>query len=82
MQGCTAGFYRQSIIIKYMENNLTTADSIRKMNVGDKLAFPVARAEYIRTITGSRLIPERISGMRWSTVVDKEEGTITVTRIA
>ena len=62
--------------------NLTTTDSIRKMKVGDELAFPAHRAEYIRTITGSRLIPERKSGMRWSTVVDMEAGTITVKRIA
>jgi hypothetical protein len=52
------------------------------MKVGDELSFPAKRAEYIRTITGSRLIPERKSGMRWSTVVDMEEGTITVKRIA
>lgn len=62
--------------------NLTTTDAIRKMKVGDVLSFPAKRAEYIRTITGSRLIPERKSGMRWSTVVDMEEGTITVKRIA
>ncbi len=60
---------------------LTITDSIRKMEVGDKLSFPAKRAGYIRTITGSRLIPERMSGMRWSTLVDMEEGTITVKRI-
>lgn len=52
------------------------------MAVGDTLTFPATRAEYIRTITGSRLIPERQSGMRWSTIVDNEEKTITVKRVS
>ena len=60
----------------------STTDAIRSMAVGDELQFPATRAEYIRTITGSRLIPERQSGMRWSTVVDKDAKTITVKRIA
>lgn len=65
-----------------MEQNTTTTDAIRKMAVGDELSFPATRADYIRTITGSRLIPERQSGMRWSTLVDNENKTITVKRIA
>jgi len=60
----------------------STIDAIRKMAVGDELSFPSTRAEYIRTITGSRLIPERQSGMRWSTLVDNDEKTITVKRVS
>ena len=61
--------------------NFKTTDAIRKMKVGDELSFPAKRTEYIRTLTGSRLIPERRSGMRWTTAVDMKKGTITVKRI-
>jgi hypothetical protein len=58
-----------------------TTDSIRQMEVGDELSFPISKADTIRTIVWTRLLPERASGMRWSTVVDKDAGTITIKRI-
>lgn len=63
-----------------MTNN--TTDTIRQMKVGDELEFPIAKADTLRTIIWSRLLPERMSGMRWSSTVDREEGTITIKRIA
>jgi hypothetical protein len=58
-----------------------TTDSIRQMNVGDELEFPIAKANTLRTIVWTRLLPERAKGMRWSSTVDREEGTITIKRI-
>lgn len=60
--------------------NLTTTDSIRKMKVGDELTFPIDKADTVRTIIWSRLLPERQQGMRWSSLVDRDEGTITIKR--
>ena len=62
--------------------NLTTTDSIRKMKVGDELTFPIDKADTVRTIIWTRLLPERQSGMRWSSVVDRQDGTISIKRIA
>jgi hypothetical protein len=58
-----------------------TTDSIRNMKVGDELEFPIAKADTIRTIVWTRLLPERSNGMRWTTIVDKEHATITLRRI-
>lgn len=59
-----------------------TTDSIRNMKVGDELEFPIAKADTLRTIIWTRLLPERQSGMRWSSTVDREEGKISIKRIA
>lgn len=61
---------------------MTTTDSIRKMQVGDELTFPIDRADTIRTIIWTRLLPERQSGMRWSSLVDREEGKILIKRVS
>lgn len=58
-----------------------TTDTIRNMKVGDELTFPIKKADTIRTIVWSRLLPERSKGMRWTTVLDKELATITLKRI-
>lgn len=58
-----------------------TTDTIRNMKVGDELEFPIEKANTIRTIVWTRLLPERLRGMRWSTVLDKELATITLKRI-
>ncbi len=58
-----------------------TTDSIRNMKVGDELSFPISRANTIRTVVWTRLLPERTKGMRWSSTTDRDEGTITVKRI-
>ena len=58
-----------------------TTDSIRNMQVGDVLTFPITKADTIRTIVWSRLLKERAMGMRWSTILDKELATIKLKRI-
>ncbi len=58
-----------------------TTDTIRNMKVGDELTFPITKADTIRTIVWSRLLPERSRGMRWTTILDKELSTITLKRI-
>ena len=63
-----------------MATNNTT-DSIRNMNVGDELSFPIKKANTIRTVVWTRLLPERSRGMRWSSTTDRETGTITIKRI-
>ena len=67
-----------------MEQNTTnnTTDTIRNMKVGDVLTFPIEKADTIRTIVWSRLLPERAKGMRWTTILDKELAKITLKRIA
>ena len=62
-----------------MTNN--TTDAIRQMKVGDELEFPIERANSIRSIVWTRLLPEQAKGMRWSSTTDKEEGKITIKRI-
>jgi hypothetical protein len=52
------------------------------MKVGDVLTFPIEKADTIRTIVWTRLLPERSRGMRWTTILDKELATITLKRIA
>lgn len=51
------------------------------MNVGDELSFPIKKANTIRTVVWTRLLPERSKGMRWSSTTDRESGTITIKRI-
>ena len=58
-----------------------TTDTIRNMKVCEKLTFPIKKADTIRTIIWSRLLPERSKGMRWTTVLDNELETITIKRI-
>ena len=62
-----------------MTTNIT--DSIRNMQVGETLTFPVEKADTIRTIVWTRLLPERSRGMRWTTILDKELATIKLKRI-
>ena len=59
-----------------------TTDTIRNMEVGDVLTFPIEKADTVRTIVWTRLLPERSRGMRWTTILDKELATITLKRIA
>ena len=71
-----------------MEQATTTqteniAGAIRAMNVGDSLEFPIEKAAYIRGVIPYRdLLKERQAGCRWSTSIDMDKGTITVSRTA
>ena len=83
MSGDTAGFYLTFLIIYNMQTTSNnTTDTIRNMKVGDVLTWPISKADTIRTIVWTRLLPERSRGMRWTTILDKELATLTLKRIA
>lgn len=67
-----------------MEKDVTESiiGSIREMDIGDSIAFPLSKAVYIRTAISQRLLSERQAGCKWSTSTSVEEGTFTVKRIA
>lgn len=65
-----------------MQERITTTGMIRKMNVGDVLSFPIGRADSIRTIIWTRLLPERMNGMSWSSETDKDKGLFIIKRDA
>lgn len=78
-----SGFFIHSKhFIKMETKTINTTDSIRNMKVGDELEFPITKADTIRTIVWTRLLPERSRGMRWSSIVDREGGKISIKRIA
>jgi len=56
--------------------------TIREMNIGDEVQFPIEKTPYIRVALYNHLMPERQAGCRWTTLTDKEEGTVIVKRIA
>lgn len=57
--------------------------TIRAMDIGDEVEFPIEKAAYIRGVVPYRdLLKERQAGCRWSTIVDNDNGVIIVKRIA
>ena len=56
--------------------------TIREMNIGDEVQFPIEKTPYIRVALYVHLMPERQAGCRWSTLTDRDEGTVIVRRTA
>ena len=52
------------------------------MNIGDEVQFPIEKTPYIRVALYVHLMPERQAGCRWSTLTDRDEGTVIVRRTA
>ena len=71
-----------------MDVNVTTdaqtsiTEQLRQMEVGAILDFPIEKTDYLRTLTGSRLLTERVNGARWSVRVKMDVGRTEVTRVS
>ena len=55
----------------------TVTDTLRNMEVGDRVEFPPSQTDYLRN-----LIPERVAGMRWTVNFFLSESVTVVTRTA
>lgn len=70
-----------------MDVNVTTEqlpiiEQLRQMEVGTSLDFPLEKTDYLRTLTGTRLVVERAEGSRWSVKTNMSEKLATVTRVS
>jgi len=70
-----------------MDVNVTTEqvpiiEQLRTLEVGSSLDFPLEKTDYLRTLTGSRLIVERANGARWSVTTNMDNKIATVTRVS
>lgn len=65
-----------------MQEPVTITDTLRRMEVGEKVEFPPSKTDYLRNIVSQRLIEERVAGMRWHVRLDMENAVTTVERTA
>lgn len=62
-----------------MKQNLSITDQLRELGIGDSASFPITKMRSIRTTASERGI---VWGKTFSTSLNREEKTITVTRKA
>lgn len=72
---------------KAMNVNVTTEqlsiiEQLRQMEVGTSLDFPLEKTDYLRTLTGTRLVVERANGSRWSVTTNMADKIATVKRVS
>lgn len=60
----------------------TVTDTLRNMEVGDRVEFPPSQTDYLRNLISQRMIPERVAGMRWTVNFFLSESVTVVTRTA
>ena len=58
-----------------MQEPVTITDTLRKMEVGEKVEFPPSKTDYLRNIVSQRLIEEHVR-------LDMENAVTTVERTA
>lgn len=57
----------------------TITGTLRKMEKGEKMVFPISKRSYLLNLTSYRLPEQEPNGI-WSLASDKVQRTVTVTR--
>lgn len=64
-----------------MEKRKKVIGVIRNMKVGDVEVFPIVQSDSVKVTVYTKLLPERISGKKWTIKTNLQDKTIEVTRM-